>query len=107
MSPLPEQPLSPLDGRYRLAVAALGDHLSEAGLNRARVRVEIEWLLYLTDRELFGSARLDHEQTRRLREFAADFGEPHRHVLELIDAPRETFRGLEVLLGAGLGEGRT
>ena len=42
---LPEQPLSPLDGRYRPAVSALGEHLSEAGLNRARVRVEVEWLL--------------------------------------------------------------
>ena len=60
MSPLPEQPLSPLDGRYRPLVTALGDHLSEAGLNRARVRVEVEWLLYLTDHELFGSHLLEH-----------------------------------------------
>jgi adenylosuccinate lyase len=71
---LPDQPLSPLDGRYRAAVSGLGEHLSEAGLNRARVRVEVEWLLYLTDRELFGSTRLDHEQARALREFAAEFG---------------------------------
>ena len=70
---LPEQPLSPLDGRYRPAVSALGEHLSEAGLNRARVRVEVEWLLYLTDHELFGSVKLDHEQARQLREFAAEF----------------------------------
>ena len=45
---LPPQPISPLDGRYRAAVSALGDHLSEAGLNRARVHVEVEWLIYLT-----------------------------------------------------------
>ena len=32
------------------------EHLSEAGLNRARVHVEVEWLLYLTDHELFGSS---------------------------------------------------
>ena len=51
MSPLPPQPLSPLDGRYRAAVERLGEHLSEAGLNRARVRVEVEWLIALTDRE--------------------------------------------------------
>ncbi len=44
MSAMPPQPISPLDGRYHAAVAALGDHLSEAGLNRARVRVEVEWL---------------------------------------------------------------
>ena len=46
------QPLSPLDGRYRAAVAELGDYLSEAGLNRARVEVEVEWLIALTDRSL-------------------------------------------------------
>ena len=41
--------LGALDGRYRKAVAPLVDHLSEAALNRARVHVEIEWLIYLTD----------------------------------------------------------
>ena len=75
MSPLPEQPLSPLDGRYRPAVTALGEHLSEAGLNRARVHVEIEWLLYLTDHEYFGSRRLDPEQARALRTLVPDFGQ--------------------------------
>jgi adenylosuccinate lyase len=75
MNALPEQPLSPLDGRYRAAVTGLGEHLSEAGLNRARVHVEVEWLLYLTDHELFGSRRLDAEQARSLRALAADFGQ--------------------------------
>jgi adenylosuccinate lyase len=75
MSSFPEQPISPLDGRYRAAVAGLGEHLSEAGLNRARVRVEVEWLLYLTDHEMFGSQRLDHEQSRKLRELATEFGQ--------------------------------
>ena len=40
--------LGALDGRYRAAVAPLVDHLSEAALNRERVRVEIEWLIHLT-----------------------------------------------------------
>ena len=71
MSPLPVQPISPLDGRYRGAVSELGEHLSEAALNRARVHVEVEWLLYLTDHELFGSRRLDVEQARKLRELAS------------------------------------
>jgi adenylosuccinate lyase len=75
VSPLPEQPLSPLDGRYRPVVAALGEHLSEAGLNRARVQVEVEWLLYLTDHEYFGSTRLDAEQARALRALVNDFGQ--------------------------------
>jgi adenylosuccinate lyase len=39
--------LGPLDGRYRAAVAPLVDHLSEAALNRARILVEVEWLIAL------------------------------------------------------------
>jgi adenylosuccinate lyase len=75
MSPLPEQPLSPLDGRYRAAVSSLGEYLSEAGLNRARVQVEVEWLIYLTDHELFGSTRLSAEQVASLRALVPRFGQ--------------------------------
>src|SRR5690606_10710433 len=39
--------LSPLDGRYAGKVDALRPVFSEYGLVRARVRVEIEWLLAL------------------------------------------------------------
>ncbi|MEP6657337.1 MAG: adenylosuccinate lyase, partial [Betaproteobacteria bacterium] len=49
-SPLPDVPLtalSPLDGRYAAKVAALREHFSEFGLIRARVQVEIAWLLAL------------------------------------------------------------
>jgi adenylosuccinate lyase len=39
--------ISPLDGRYARQVAALADHVSEWGLIRRRVQVEVEWLLVL------------------------------------------------------------
>ena len=39
--------LSPLDGRYAAQVAPLAAHFSEFGLIRARVRVEVAWLLAL------------------------------------------------------------
>lgn len=45
----PAIPLGPLDGRYRAVVAPLVDHLSEAALNRARLHVEVEWLIHLAD----------------------------------------------------------
>ena len=75
MSPLPPQPLSPLDGRYRSAVEGLGEHLSEAGLNRARVHVEVEWLLFLADRGMFGATAPAPEKAAALREWAAGFGQ--------------------------------
>jgi adenylosuccinate lyase len=39
--------ISPLDGRYRDDVAALASYFSEAALFRYRVRVEVEYLIFL------------------------------------------------------------
>ncbi|QKJ20931.1 adenylosuccinate lyase [Microbacterium hominis] len=75
MTSLPPQPLSPLDGRYRAAVTGLADYLSEAGLNRARVEVEVEWLIALTDRSLFGSSPLSDDDKARLRALYLEFGQ--------------------------------
>jgi adenylosuccinate lyase len=72
---LPPQPLSPLDGRYRAAVGELADYLSEAGLNRARVEVEVEWLIALTDRSLFGTSPLSDDDKARLRSLYLEFGQ--------------------------------
>jgi len=86
MTALPPQPLSPLDGRYRPAVIGLGDHLSEAGLNRARVQVEVEWLIYLTGHRMFGSSPLSDEQVRQLRALVDDFGQPEIDRLAELEA---------------------
>lgn len=86
MTSLPPQPLSPLDGRYRAAVEQLGDHLSEAGLNRARVNVEVEWIATLTGRSLLGSSPLGDEQLASLREWALGFGQAEIDRLAEIEA---------------------
>jgi adenylosuccinate lyase len=102
---LPEQPLSPLDGRYRGAVTELGEHLSEAGLNRARVRVEVEWLIYLTDHELFGSERLDLEQKRKLRELVSEFGQTEIDELARLEATtRHDVKAVEYLVRGKLAQ---
>ena len=51
--------LGALDGRYRSSVAPLVDHLSEAALNRERVRVEVEWLIHLTSYAAVSYTHLD------------------------------------------------
>jgi len=103
MSPLPPQPISPLDGRYRPAVQGLGEHLSEAGLNRARVHVEVEWLIALTARGMFGSAPLDAVQARALRSFAAEFGQPEIDELATLEATtRHDVKAVEYLVRAKL-----
>jgi len=105
MSPLPEQPISPLDGRYRAAVTGLGEHLSEAGLNRARVLVEVEWLIYLTDHELFGSTRMDAEQQRQLRSLVSDFGQAEIDELATLEATtRHDVKAVEYLVRGKLAQ---
>ncbi len=66
--------LTALDGRYRSAVAPLVDYLSEAALNRDRVHVEVEWLIYLTDNSVLpGTSPLTAEQKAALRKIVTDF----------------------------------
>jgi adenylosuccinate lyase len=83
---LPPQPLSPLDGRYRASVEDLGEHLSEAALNRARVHVEVEWLICLTGHRMFGTEPLSAEASRTLRQWVADFGQPEIDALAALEA---------------------
>ncbi|MCX7522792.1 adenylosuccinate lyase [Microbacterium sp. STN6] len=103
MTSLPPQPLSPLDGRYRAAVTELGDHLSEAGLNRARVHVEVEWLIYLTGHRMFGAAPLTDEQTASLRALAAEFGQAEIDELAKLEAvTRHDVKAVEYLVRSRL-----
>ena len=75
MSNLGNQPLSPLDGRYQPVVTELGQYLSEAGLNRARLHVEIEWILFLAKRDLLSSgAEVDSVFSKQLRDIVENFG---------------------------------
>ena len=66
--------LSPLDGRYAGKVAALRPIFSEFGLIKARVRVEVEWLLALADEPgILELAALPDSAVARLRALADDF----------------------------------
>lgn len=99
MTTLPPQPLSPLDGRYRSTVLGLGDHLSEAGLNRARVQVEVEWLLYLTSHRMFGSTPLTEHQVQSLRALVAEFGQPEiDRLAELESTTKHDVKAVEYLV---------
>jgi adenylosuccinate lyase len=92
------QPLSPLDGRYHAAVAEIGEHLSEAGLNRARVHVEIEWIIRLVDEGLFG-AKLSADERLGLRDVAAHFGDADvARIAELEATTQHDVKAVEYLV---------
>lgn len=103
MTALDDQPISPLDGRYRQAVSALGAHLSEAGLNRARVQVEVEWLIYLTSHRMFGSSPLTEQQVASLRSLVTEFGQSEIDELARLEATtRHDVKAVEYLVRARL-----
>ncbi|OAP86113.1 adenylosuccinate lyase [Peptidiphaga gingivicola] len=68
--------LGPLDGRYRETVAPLTAFLSEAALNRARIAVEVEWLIFLSQNEVFpGAPVVSEADVAYLRAIPQKFGE--------------------------------
>ena len=84
---LSSQPLSPLDGRYLSQVQGLGEHLSEAGLNRARVHVEIEWLIWLVEKDLLQINKvLSESEIGQLRALVTEFSDESVDALAKIEA---------------------
>ena len=92
----PSIALGSLDGRYRGVVAPLVDHLSEPALNRARIQVEVEWLIWLTTHQVVPGVRAltDHEQAE-LRQVAPDFGAAE--IEELATVERETLHDVKAV----------
>jgi adenylosuccinate lyase len=89
VSKLSNQPLSPLDGRYQAVVSGLGSHLSEAGLNRARILVEVEWIIFLANRNLLGTnTPVDNVAMQQLRDLVANFNDDD--ILELATTEAQT-----------------
>ena len=73
MTDAPLLALSPLDGRYAAKVDALRPIFSEYGLIKARVRVEVEWLLALADEKGIGELAPFNAAARdRLQALAAN-----------------------------------
>ena len=88
--------LGALDGRYRGAVAPLVDHLSEPALNRERVRVEVEWLIFLTTHQVVPGVRaLTDDEQQRLRQVVDDFGAAE--IEELATIERETLHDVKAV----------
>ena len=106
MTNLSSQPLSPLDGRYRAAVSDLGLYLSEAGLNRARIAVEVEWLLHLANRDLLGNgAPLTDAEITKLRSVVENFSDDDVAELAKTEATtKHDVKAVEYFIRARLSE---
>ena len=82
--------VSPLDGRYARRTAPLADYASEAALMRARVQVEVEYLLALADHDAI-PLELDDEERVDLRELYDEFDRRDAELVKQIET--EGYRG--------------
>jgi adenylosuccinate lyase len=78
--------LSPLDGRYARGTAPLRGVFSEYAFMRARVRVEIEWLIGLAGLGLPELPAFDASTEQALRALAADFSPDDCAQIKAIEA---------------------
>jgi len=63
--------ISPIDGRYRKQVQHLDEYFSEFALIKYRVLVEIEYFLFLADKNFF---KISGKAAKHLRKIAEEFG---------------------------------
>jgi adenylosuccinate lyase len=77
--------LSPLDGRYAAKVDALRPWLSEYGLMRFRVRVEVEWFIALSEAGFAEFMPLSSAAREALRAMVERFGESDAQAIKDIE----------------------
>ncbi len=92
--------LSPLDGRYGLKTAELRPYFSEFGLIRARVRVEVEWLIHLaSEPDIKEIPPFGESETGFLRNIADGFStEDAQEVKEIESATNHDVKAVEYFL---------
>ena len=98
--------ISPLEGRYAGQVEGLSDYFSEWALIRYRVRVEIEWLIMMSEtREITHVREFSEGETLFLRSIAAVFDEKEAgRVKKIEDRTRHDVKAVEYYLRERLQE---
>lgn len=74
--------ISPIDGRYRKQVHHLDEYFSEFGLMRYRVKVEIEYLVFLQEKKFL---KLSGKTIKHLEKLMLDFGQSEASEIKQIE----------------------
>ncbi|MGI4789225.1 MAG: adenylosuccinate lyase [Janthinobacterium lividum] len=97
--------ISPVDGRYEAQTAELASEFSEAALIKYRVRVEIEWLLFLSERPEIGEVRpFTSTETSFLRGLVTDDASQAEQVRLIEQTTRHDVKAVEYYLQDKLRE---
>lgn len=75
--------ISPMDGRYRNKVSHLGAYFSEYALIKYRVKIEVEYFIFLGDKKFFN---LSIKQKNSLRLLVEEFTETDAQQIKSIEA---------------------
>ncbi|MBL7717580.1 MAG: adenylosuccinate lyase [Flavipsychrobacter sp.] len=75
--------ISPVDGRYRSQLSVLAPYFSEFGLIRYRVRVEVEYFIFLAEKKVFKLPA--SVKAARLRAIYQDFTEADAQQIKLTE----------------------
>lgn len=105
--------IGPVDGRYRSKASKLAPYFSEFGLIQYRVRIEIEYLIYLNSLGLPGfSKRFTDDECNRLRAIYRQFKETDANSIKEIEkTTNHDVKAVEYFIksaleGLGLGDSR-
>lgn len=98
--------VSAVDGRYHAQTASLSEYFSEYALIKNRVRVEVEWLLALSQNVAIGEVRaFTNEETAQLRAITAEFNEADaRRVKEIERTTNHDVKAVEYLVKEKLAQ---
>lgn len=86
MSISPLFSISPIDGRYSDKTHALSNYFSEYALIKTRVEIEVEYLIYLSQRTIQGLHVFSEEEVSKLRSIYTAFSESDAHRIKMIES---------------------
>ena len=72
--------ISPIDGRYRKQLQHLGEYFSEYALVKYRVIVEVEYLLFLSEKKFF---KLDAKTKQYVQKIIDELDLQNRQYVEI------------------------
>ncbi len=98
--------VSPLDGRYQAQTEALSADFSEFALIRARLQVEVEWLILMAERPEIAAVRpLAEAEQQCLRDIVAGFDPAQAARVKAIErVTRHDVKAVEYYLGERLAD---
>jgi len=89
--------ISPIDGRYRAQLSSLAPYFSEYGLIRYRVRVEVEYFLFLASQKIFTLP--PHIKPAKLRNIYQQFSEEDaQHIKSIEHTTNHDVKAVEYFL---------